>query len=157
MKLMETVLGQLLNRSSLMLTEHYFWRNAFNDPIFRKWILDLIRNEQLFKKGIDMDGDIIGYYSEFTEKINPLKKAGTHYTLKDTGEFYDSMIIYIYTNYIEIDADPLKENEQGETENLFYKYTEAIIGLTDDNMDKLAYELLRRYRNEINRVLSVNR
>lgn len=157
MKMMDTVLGQLLNRSAYMLTVNYFWRNAFNDPIFRKWILDLIRNDQLFKKGIDMDGDIIGYYSEFTEKINPKKVAGTHYTLKDTGEFFDSMIIYIYTNYIEIDADPLKKNEKGETENLFYKYTDAIIGLTDENMDKLAFELQRRYRVEINRILSVNR
>lgn len=157
MGLMDTVLGHLLNSAQLRLSEQFFWRKTFSDPLFRKWILDKIRQDQLFKKGIDQDGDIIGYYSEFTEMMNPEKKAGTHYTLKDTGEFYESMIIYIYTNYIEIDADPWKENDNGEKENLFYKYTEAIIGLTDEHMGQLALEVLRRYQIEIMRTLSVNR
>jgi len=70
-----------------------------SDKDLQKYILDLIRIEQLFERGEDSDGDILGYYSEYTEMLNPEKIAGTPYTLKDTGAFYDSFLIYIYKNY----------------------------------------------------------
>lgn len=154
MTLMDTLLGVQLRRVNL-LSERVFWRTAFNDPIFKNYILDLIRNDQLFSQGIDEDGDIIGYYSEWTEMMNPDKKAGTPYTLKDTGEFYKSMIIYIYDNLIEIDADPIKKNEKGEETNLFYEYGEGIIGLTDENLSKITFILADKYRQQIIQVLSV--
>ena len=153
--LMDTILGTQLRKVNL-LTEEIFWRQTFSDPDFKNYILDLIRNDQLFEKGIDSDGDIIGYYSEWTEMMNPEKVAGTPYTLRDTGEFYKSMIIYIYKNYIEIDADPIKTNQQGEQDNLFYKYGENIIGLTEENLEKVAKEIAEKYRHEIIRVLSIS-
>lgn len=153
--LMDTILGTQLRKVNL-LTEEIFWRQTFSDPDFKNYILDLIRNDQLFEKGIDSDGDIIGYYSEWTEMMNPEKVAGTPYTLRDTGEFYKSMIIYIYKNYIEIDADPIKTNQQGEEDNLFYKYGENIIGLTEENLEKVAKEIAEKYRHEIIRVLSIS-
>ncbi len=156
MGIMDTIIGSQLRRVD-QLSMMVFWRTAFDDPAFRKAILDLIREDQLFKKGIDSDGDIIGYYSEWTEMMNPDKVAGTPYTLKDTGEFYESMIIYIYDNYIEIDADPIKTNAEGERENLFFKYGENIIGLTDENMEKVAKDLQVKYRDQIIQLLSVNR
>lgn len=152
--LMDTLLGVQLRKVNL-LSERVFWRKAFNDPAFTNYILDLIRNDQLFSQGIDSDGDIIGYYSEWTEMMNPDKRAGTPYTLKDTGEFYESMIIYIYDNLIEIDADPIKKNDKGEETNLFFEYGENIIGLTDENTEKVALILADKYRQEIIRVLSV--
>ena len=153
--LMDTILGTQL-RKTIHLQKEIFWRTAFSDPDFKNYILDLIRNEQLFSQGIDSDGDIIGYYSEWTEMMNPEKVAGTPYTLKDTGEFYKSMIIYIYKNYIEIDADPIKTNAMGEEDNLFYKYGENIIGLTEENLEKVAEELATKYRLEIIQVLSID-
>jgi hypothetical protein len=153
--LMDTILGTQLRKVNL-LTEEIFWRQTFSDPDFKNYILDLIRNDQLFEKGIDSDGDIIGYYSEWTEMMNPEKVAGTPYTLRDTGEFYKSMIIYIYKNYIEIDADPIKTNQQGEQDNLFYKYGENIIGLTEENLEKVTKEIAEKYRHEIIRVLSIS-
>ena len=155
MGLMDTILGQKL-LSVKALEETVFWQTAFNDPEFKKYILDLIRNDQLFEKGIDSDGDIIGYYSEWTEMMNPEKVAGTPYTLKDTGAFYESMIIYIYDNYIEIDADPIKKNQQGEEDNLFYKYGENIIGLTEENLEKVSKKIAQKYRDEIIQILSIN-
>lgn len=156
MGLMNTILGPLLNRAQYMLTAEYFWRKAFDDVDFRTSILDLIRQDQLFEKGIDSDGDIIGYYSEFTEMMNPEKRAGEPYTLKDTGAFYASMMIYIYENYIEIDADPEKTNADGETENLFYKYGENIIGLTDENMEEVGRRIAEIYRAEIINTLQIS-
>lgn len=153
--LMDTILGQQLRKVNL-LSERVFWRTAFNDPAFKRYILDLIREDQLFNQGVDSDGDIIGYYSEWTEMMNPDKKAGTPYTLKDTGKFYESMIIYIYDNLIEIDADPIKKNEKGEETNLFYEYGENIVGLTEENQEKVGLILADKYRAQIIQVLSIN-
>jgi hypothetical protein len=153
--LMDTILGQQLRKVNL-LSERVFWRTAFNDPAFKRYILDLIREDQLFNQGVDSDGDIIGYYSEWTEMMNPDKVAGNHYTLKDTGKFYESMIIYIYDNLIEIDADPIKKNEKGEETNLFYEYGENIVGLTEENKEKVGLILADKYRAQIIQVLSFN-
>ena len=154
--LMETALGMVLNRYR-NLKEEYLWRKVFNDQIFRTWVLDLIRQDQLFKKGIDGDGDIIGTYSEYTEMMNPEKVAGTPFTLFDTGEFYKSFILYIYKNYVEVDANPIKINDKGEKENLFWKYGENIIALTDESLAKLRTEFLARFTNELKELLYLNK
>ena len=145
---MDTALGALLNRMSIEQSE-YLWRKTLSDPELKKWILDLIRIDQLFEQGIDSDGEVIGYYSYFTELMNPAKQEGTPYTLKDTGAFYESMIIYISKDYFEIDADPIKvDNQTGEETNLFYRYGENIIGITEENLQKLREEIKERYRVE---------
>ena len=84
---METEIGKILNRANNLLFMKTIWIKVFSDVEFKNKILDWIRQDQLFKQGIDEDGDIIGTYSEFTEMINPSKVAGTPYTLFDTGEF----------------------------------------------------------------------
>ncbi len=156
MDLTQTILGNVLNRYR-NLRETYLWRKVFDDAKFREWVLDLIRQDQLFKQGIDGDGDIIGYYSEYTEMLNPEKVAGTHFTLFDSGEFYKSFILYIYENYIEVDANPIKINEKGEKENLFWKYGENIIALTEESLDKLRQEFLIRFKNELKQLLQFNK
>lgn len=152
--IMQTELGLKL-RQYAMLYNRVLWLGIFNNATFRTWVLDLVREDQLFDQGIDEDGDVIGYYSEFTEAINPEKVAGTHYTLKDTGEFFESFYLTIYPDYFEINANPIKVNEDGETENLFYKYTEAIMGLTSESKDKLGREILRRYRLELYKLIGI--
>jgi hypothetical protein len=154
--LMETALGQVLNRYRFLKGE-YLWFKVFSDAKFREWVLDLIRQDQLFKQGIDGDGDIIGTYSEYTEMMNPEKVAGTPFTLFDTGDFYESFILYIYKDAIEVDANPIKINDKGEKENLFWKYGENIIALTGESMDKLRQEFLHRYRNELDELLQINK
>jgi len=153
--LMETALGMVLNRYR-NLKEEYLWRKVFNDAKFREWTLDLIRQDQLFKQGIDGDGDIIGTYSEYTEMMNPEKVAGTPFTLFDTGDFYKSFVLYIYKNYIEVDANPIKINDKGEKENLFWKYGENIIALTDESLAKLREEFLVRFKKELKELLYLN-
>ena len=155
---MSTSLGKALKMFSGKLKYFHLynttlWKRTLADAGLQEWILNLIREDQLFKEGIDEDGDIIGTYSEWTEMINPEKVAGTHYTLKDTGEFFASFFITIYPTYFEINANPIKKNDEGETENLFYKYTESIIGLTDKSKEKLGQEIIRRYLRELNRWL----
>lgn len=144
--LKQTSLGLLLNRFGF-LSMDVVWISVFRNGQFQKFIKDLVRQDQLYKKGIDEDGDIIGLYSEWTEMINPSKVAGTPYTLYDTGEFYDSFIIFVGRRFFEIDADTLKmEDQKWWYENGITK--DAILGLTEENKNKLAIEVRERFIKE---------
>jgi hypothetical protein len=145
MDLMDTVLGEVINVFKFM-ENRTFWRHVLEDKKFQIWTLDLIRQDQLFKEGQDGDGNILGYYSAFTEQLNPEKKAGSHYTLHDTGAFYESMIFNIFVDYLEIDADPIKTDKiTGEETNLFQKYGEDILKLNEENLELFKIELVKKY------------
>jgi len=93
--LLETKIGIVLKRFRL-LTSTVLWFYSMDQKTQKK-ILDWIRNDQL-QKGLDEDNDVIGLYSEWTEKINPEKVAGTPYTLEDTGEFYRSLFVTVFND-----------------------------------------------------------
>ena len=146
------MLNDLLRNTKILMDPDIIWNHVFSDKQFQTWILDLIRDDQLTEKGVDETGNIIGYYTSYTEKItNGRKKAGEPYNLFDTGDFYKSMVILLGTNYFEIDADPIKENA-----NLFTKFGEGIIGLTEESLEKLQVETKRRYQLEIERLFSLD-
>jgi hypothetical protein len=146
-------LKQILNRFQYSISQRAIFLEIMRKPQMRKWIIEqLIQKEQL-QKGRDEDGDIIGYYSELTEKINPRKAAGTPYTLKDTGQFYKSMYIRVNSEYIEIDADPIKVGDDGERTNLFWKYGEGIIGLTEQSRQKLINKTTQEAKIILQRLL----
>jgi hypothetical protein len=153
MDLMQTELGKLLNRARTLHTTS-LWHEVFKDGVLKRQVLQWIQQDQLFEQGIDEDGDIIGTYSEFTELINPEKVAGTHFTLFDTGEFYRSMFVVVLSDSIVIEADPVKIDDNGEKTNLFYEYGEGIVGLTDENKQKLAEEVATRFQIAITRLFS---
>ena len=142
---MDTVLGEILYTFKAM-ENRVFWAYVLDDKKFQVWTLDLIRQDQLFKEGQDGDENILGYYSAYTEEINPEKTAGSHYTLHDTGDFYESMIFNIFVDYIEINADPIKTDKiTGEETNLFQKYGEDILKLNEENLELFKKELLKKY------------
>ena len=153
--IMQTELGQKLNRFGYALYNQVIWVSVLKRPSLRTFILDLVREDQLLEQGIDEDGDVIGTYSEYTEIINPEKVAGSHYTLKDTGEFFDSFYIDVFPSYFEINANHIKTDDDGETTNLFYEYGEGIMGLTTKSLDKLSREILRLYAIEVRRLLQI--
>lgn len=155
MDLMDTTLGDALRRA-IQLKHAEIWREVFKDSDFKEQILDWIRWDQLYNEGVDEMGEIIGTYSTYTEILNPEKQAGTPYTLYDTGEFYRSMSIAILELAIEIDADPIKTDEFGQTTDLFTEYGEGIIGLTDESKQKLVDELIERYQIETSKLLQGN-
>ncbi len=153
--LKETKLGSLLNVTKIALKMDLIWLRVFSEPTFKRWILDLVRQDQLFDQGIDEDGDIIGTYSEATEMINPSKLAGTPYTLFDTGEFYNSFVINVGKRIFEINADTTKmDGESWWIQNNITK--EAILGLTDENKIKLSVEVKRRFIIETRKLLLQN-
>lgn len=152
---MNTRIGELLNKAT-SITFSDVWKEVFRDEQFKNEILDWIRWEQLYNEGVDEFGQIIGTYSRYTEILNPEKQEGTPYTLYDTGEFYNSMMIEVFDDYIEIDADGLKVDEFGQTTDLFQEYGYEIIGLTEESKTKLATELIERFNIEYKRLLQIN-
>jgi hypothetical protein len=153
--LKNTELGAILMKAKSISTE-LIWRSVLNDSRFREWILDLVRQDQLFDQGIDEDGDIIGVYSEWTELINPEKVAGDPYTLNDTGDFYRSMHLIVMKDSFVIDANPIKVDDDGDVTDLFKKYGDGIVGLTNESKEKLAEEMEKRFIEEYKRLLAIN-
>lgn len=120
------------------------WMFAWSDADFRDMVLDIVR-KRLFTEGTDKDGDVIGYYSPVTEMINPSKKTGTPYTLKDTGEFFHSLFIEYNQNEVITDGNGDKGDD-----NLFEKYGSGIIGLTTDNLAEVKEMVKDKYINYFN-------
>ena len=148
-----TILGDVLFNAKSNLLMRSIWIEVFKDKAFQQLILDWIRYDQLFKKGVDENDKVIGYYSDWTTFINP-EKVG-EYTLFDSGDFYRSMMIVVrYDSAIEIDADPIKIDDDGDVENLFEKYGDGIIGPNNETRQKLANECVDRFNHVARRILS---
>lgn len=68
--------------------------NIYKTTEFEFLVVSLITEGQptsQLKRGVGADGEIIGRYSIATQSITGgRKKAGSPYTLKDTGFYYDS-------------------------------------------------------------------
>lgn len=107
-----------------------------NEP----FILDCVRNKQLYNKGVNALGVSIMDYQPYkpltimlkSEKGQPTDRV----TLKDTGDFYESMRVEADRTQFEIVADDWK------TDELKAKYGDAIFGLTDENKGDLIWERL---------------
>lgn len=125
-----------------------------SDEILKAQILDLNTEDQLFNKGIDSLGrrleDIGGSYSPYTINIKLSKGQPTdRVTLKDTGAFYDSFELKSGLTFIEITANPYKEDGK----NLVNEWGGYILGLTTENKEWLANELKIRVFEQIKREL----
>ena len=107
--------------------------SVYKDSLVRLEILDLNRLDQLFDKGIDSDGVIIGLYTPHTELLSGgKKKAGTHFTFFDTGVFFSTFKLIPLKAGFRIQADGQKDDD-----NLFDKYGKNLVGLTQENIDFL--------------------
>lgn len=106
-------------------------------------ILDMNRILQLYQ-GIDVNGNEIGTYSEFTQQMNAGREfdfkgethekiQGQHYTFFDTGEFFESFKVVLVKDGFYIQADDQKEDGTLES-----KFRRKLVGLTDENKIKLA-------------------
>jgi hypothetical protein len=142
----KTVLGDKFANLKRLQTIN-LWLDSFDSEL-KEFVLKLIQYDQLIQKGIRDDGSVIGYYSELTEEINPSKKAGTPYTLLDTGEFFNSMFVQVLSDGFIVDADDEKTGKrrvgdeiQSFTVHLFELYGNGIVGLTEDSKEEFLQEL----------------
>ena len=124
-------LESIIKRLQLIQNKQY--QICLNNTDVKNMATELNRDEQLFKKGENTDGEVIGYYSKATEKLSKgRKKKGQKYDFKDTGDFLESMET-IYKNKIGliIDADTQKDDE-----DIAKKY-DKLLGLSDENLAKV--------------------
>lgn len=159
--LTSTSLGELLFVAKNALTDDRAWFDAMSDKAFQDWIVDLIREDQLIDKNIDGDGKPIGYmakdgfrttYSPATEAItNGRKRAGDPFNLYDTGAFHKSIFITVMRDSFIVDGNGNKGDD-----DLFVKFGDEIIGITDENMDRVSAILADKYREYLIKVLFDN-
>lgn len=141
------------------LTPDKIWRKVFRKRYVQRYIIEkLIQDNQLRKHVTGLGSPIRDKttgsttYSLLTEILSQgRKKAGEPYNLYDTGEFYNSMVFLLGYDYFEIEADPIKEND-----NLYTKFGEEIVWLSENSKEKLRPYLLREYNSELRKILHID-
>ena len=137
------------------LNEKQLLRLLFFDKQLQKFVLDLNRIEQLYRRGIDSNGESLesigGAYSELTVALKNQKGQPTdRVTLKDTGDFYESFELIVKGDSIEIAADPVKGGV-----SLEIRWGDDIIGLAETSIEALIEKLKPLLLNEIRERLEI--
>lgn len=113
-------------------------RKILSDRDILIWVAKA--NKEQLKKGTNSLGEklssIGGEYSPITLDINPTKVADV-VTLYDKGDFYKTIIAQAIIGGLEIDANPIKVEESGFRVNLYNRWGDDIIGLNEENLQKL--------------------
>lgn len=145
----DTLIYEVLSRAARIPSDAEMFILAFNEDL-KKEVIRLIQDDQLTDKGVDEAGAVIGYYSAATEIISKGKKrAGDHYTLEDSGSFYRSMLVQVFADGLEIDASSQTYTEmQGQS-----WWSDGILGLTDENLQRIIEMVKARHQKELNRIL----
>ena len=144
----KTDINKVLNKAkSLGGYNQSLWVKCF-DVEFRNKIVKWVQEYQ-FQKGLDIDGNIIGRYSERTEQINPNKVTGTPFTLKDSGDFYRSMFVSVFADSIEFDGDVTKFEDSK-------WYYDRILGMTEETLVLFKQEMKEKYIKNVREILSID-
>lgn len=153
--LLQTELGVVLLKSS-QLNDAEAWFDSITPSVKREIINEYIQKDQLTRQGVDEDGAVLGYYKPLTELLSQgRKKAGEKYNLNDSGEFYRSMFVTALSDGLLIEGDTDKmEGERWWIENNLE--ADKILGLTDDNLQKLIEKIKEGYIRYVAKILGVN-
>lgn len=121
---------------------------VFSETINQKLIIQLNQENQL-QFGILADGEELPFYSK--RSVEVFGKRPIRWTLKDTGEFYDSFdVVRVTPEFLELYADSLKDDVD------LADYG-AILGLTEESSLILKDKLLPQIQELIiNEILAVN-
>jgi hypothetical protein len=128
-------------------------KQILSDRAILNWIEEANRR-QLFsgKNSLDVKlSDIGGGYSDLTLELHPEKQRDV-VNLYDTGEFHKSITATVDTSLLQLDADPIKTDEDGNETDLFSEWGKDIIGLNEKNLQqlieiiktKLIFEILKQ-------------
>jgi len=136
-----------LLRKHLLLSEAAAWFDFFTTEN-KETIINLVR-DRLFETGEDKQGGIIGLYSFATELITGgEKKEGDPYTLKDTGDFYQSMFVSVFNDLFEINdgqgADKMKDKDW---------WSEDIVGVNEEQKQQILEMLKKHYLSYAKKIL----
>ena len=118
-------------------------RRALENTGVKQQIIDY-NQEQMYEQGIDSAGESLGEYSHVTIKIKQEKgQRIDHITLKDAGDFYDSMRIVTTDKSALIEADMQKPDT-----DLEIIYPKAL-GLTEDSKNEIMPMIIGQMMKEI--------
>lgn len=96
--------------------------------------------DQLFEKGIDRLGEEIWRYRPYTGNTIAIKilknQPVDRVTLKDTGAFYESLRVKVYSDSFEIYSVDVKASD------IIEKYGDEILGLTNENLNILTWDYI---------------
>lgn len=102
---------------------------------------------QLFERSIGADGVSLGTYKKSTEeRYDSLKKAGTKYTMIDTGLFKSSIYAEVIDNEIFVKSTDPKLSDM--LNSSIYNTTE-FFGLTDDSSKHFINRWVKPYTREL--------
>lgn len=124
---MNTVIGDLV-RALQSMNDQDAWYSAVSEAVLEE-VARLIRDEQL-AIGEDGLGRQLGEYAPLSVIIRQELGLQTKFIdLNLTGEFYDSITAKLGRDFIEVDGDAEKPDQ-----NLFETFGEDIVGLSIENM-----------------------
>lgn len=123
------------------LNSDAIWFYAVDQSV-KDMIIQMNTEDQLEEDGIDSLGRALGDYSPYSVEIKKMKgQRYDHITLKDTGAFYDSWVVTVDRDGINIDADDVSHYD----EPLFKVWGEDVLGLTKENLAILQSVIAEKY------------
>jgi hypothetical protein len=142
---------EMLDKAS-QLSESKAWKLA-TDRETRKFIISMNTHEQLGEEGIDSKGRDLGDYAPTTVQFRRSKGLQVaHIDFKVTGDYWRSWKVQVTTNEIVITSD--RELFEELTELL--RFSPDHVGLTDENLDRLATMIKRKYIQYVKNELQIN-
>ncbi len=129
------------------LDEKEAFRLAVDEDV-KKLIIHLNTIIQLGEDGIDSENDSLGDYSFFTIQKKSTEGVGIgrivdHVTFYDTGKYWGSWTVDVVGDEIHIKVDKDRFDELTDDLN----FSDTHVGLTDENINKLAERMLPKYRD----------
>ena len=118
-------------------------RDELGEIMFDKELIikDMVVNQQLYKQGINGQGEFIMDYEPYKPRtIKNKKKKGQPYnrvTLRDTGDFYRSIHLKRVAGGYGLVASDWKADK------LLKKYRPTVLRLTNENLNILLREYIR--------------
>jgi hypothetical protein len=130
------------------IDEVELWVQTMDLTEFQEQIIDWIQHQ--LQDGEDGEGDPMGFYSRATEIISGgEKQEGDPFTLKDTGDFYNSMFISVMADAAIIESDPVKNDGT----NLIDEYGQKILKLNEKHFQELKEKVRANYLKVIRQAL----
>jgi hypothetical protein len=103
-------------------------------------IIDMVATAQLFESGIDGRGMRLDSFSPYTARTISIKRSKgqvvDRVTLRDTGDFQDSINVFLF------DGGFLIVGEDKKTKELMDKYGDDILSLTDEHIGEIIWDYL---------------
>jgi hypothetical protein len=142
------------------LNDAVAWYDANIKPSNKNFLMDLIRIEQLRKRQIAGDGDIIGTYSMTTQQIakeNPPasgrpKIAGQPYNLEWDGDFFRQMFVVVLRDALVVESNSKSFREMQAQD----WWKDEIMELTKENLQKYSDRIRTDYLNYVRKTLQIN-